>query len=438
MKAKITKRIVDALQAGEVVNDIEVKGFQAKGLKNGVSYYVRYRDGVDRRAPIRTVTIGQHGSPWTPDEARKRAIMIIGKVEDGANPAAVRAALRAAPTVEELAKRFRDEHAVAKRKKRTSDEYGRLLDKHVIPEIGKMKVQSVTRPDIAKLHHKLADTPYQANRVLAVCSKMFSLAEAWGLRPDGSNPCRHIEKFRETPRERILTAEELGALGKAMSDEEARLEKHDRLMKDASRLLDQRAATTDPRIRTDAAKAAKRLKEEARALRPLALPQAITLIRLMLLTGARLGEILTLKWEYFSADKSIAYLPDSKTDAKPLRFPPPAVEVLDSTVRINGNPYVIVGDTPGSHLVNPNNSWTMIRKAAGLDTLRQHDLRHGFASVGAGLGLGLPIIGKLLGHKNHATTQRYAHVASDPATQAAAVISEQIAKAVSRRQRQNA
>jgi integrase len=257
-----------------------------------------------------------------------------------------------------------------------------LLDKIILPALGKRKVADVTRVDVAKVHHANRAGPYQANRVLAVLSKMFTLAEQWGLRPDGSSPCRHVEKFAERKRERMLSAAELGQLGEALT------------AYDGS-------------------------------------PYVAAAIRLLVFTGGRLGEVLGLQWQWIDFDRGEARLPDSKTGAKTVHLPPPALAVLAELPRIEGNPHVIVGAVAGAALVNLEKPWRAIRKTAGLEDLRLHDLRHAFASVAAASGMGLPIIGKMLGHTQAATTNRYAHLASDPVKAAAATVAGQIAAAMS-------
>jgi hypothetical protein len=175
--------------AEAVLWDSELKGFGVRVQRGGAkSYILHYRVGTGRGAPLRKLTIGRHGSPWTPETAREGK-RLLSRIEDGADPAADKIARREAPTVAELAERFLIEHATAKRKGSTAAEYKRLLDKIILPALGKRKVAEVTRAEVAKLHHSQRAAPYQANRVLAVLSKMFNLAERWGLRPDGSNPC---------------------------------------------------------------------------------------------------------------------------------------------------------------------------------------------------------------------------------------------------------
>jgi integrase len=302
-------------------------------------------------------------------------------IENGADPAADKMARREAPTIAELGERFLAEHAEAKRKGSTAAEYKRLLDKIILPALGKRKVADITRPDVTKLHHANRAAPYQANRVLAVLSKMFNLAERWGFRLDGSNPCRHVEKFAEKKRERMLSQAELARLGDALATHRGS-------------------------------------------------PYAVAAVKLLVFTGARLGEVLGLKWEWIDFDRGEARLPDSKTGAKTLHLPPPALAILAELPRLNGNPYVIAGAKPGAALVNLEKPWRAIRNPAGLDNVRLHDLRHAFASVAASSGMGLPIIGKMLGHSQPATTARYAHLASDPVKAAAAAVAGKIAAAM--------
>jgi integrase len=387
MRGKITKRSIDALRpaadgAEAVLWDSELKGFGVRVQRGGTkSYLLHYRAGTGRGAPLRKLTIGRHGSPWTPEAARSEAKRLLGMIEGGADPAADKLARKQAPTIAVLSERFLAEHADAKRKGSTAAEYRRLLDRIILPTLGGRKVADVTRADINKLHHANRAAPYQANRTLAVLSKMFNLAEQWSFRPDGSNPCRHVEKFTERKRERMLSPAELARLGDALA------------AYDGS-------------------------------------PYPVAAIKLLVFTGARLGEVLGLRWDWIDLERGEASLPDSKSGAKILHLPPPAFAVLTELPRLDGNPHVIAGAKPGAALVNLEKPWLTIRAAAGLDNVRLHDLRHAFASVAASSGMGLPIIGKMLGHTQAATTHRYAHLASDPVKAAAAVVAGKIAAAM--------
>jgi integrase len=386
VRGKITIGSVKALVAAggkeAVLRDTALGGFEVRARVGGAKVYaVRYRFGSGRTAPMRRVTIGKHGSPWSPESARSEAKRLLALAAHGKDPAGAKAAAKTAPTVGELAERFLAEHVDTKRKERTADEYRRLLDKMILPALGKRKVADVTRQEVTKLHHAHRATPYQANRIFAVLGKMFNLAERWGVRPDGSNPCRHIEKFAERRRERMLSPEELARLGNVLA------------AYDGS-------------------------------------PYYGAAIKLLVFTGARLGEILGLQWQWIDFERGQARLPDSKTGAKTLHLPPPALAALAELPRVEGNPYVIVGGVQGAALVNLEKPWRAIRKAAGLDDVRLHDLRHSFASIAASGGMGLPIIGKMLGHTQAQTTQRYAHLANDPVKAAAATVADKIAAAM--------
>ncbi|MFH0810608.1 MAG: tyrosine-type recombinase/integrase [Pseudomonadota bacterium] len=389
--AKLTKRFMETLkpkEAGDVVVwDDALPGFGVRLKPSGVaSYIVQYRaKGVSRR-----LTIGRHGV-LTPEQARREAQKILVEIHEGGDPAQERQDSRHAPTVAELAERYLTEHCEPKNKPRSVSENRRFLEQFILPALGKYRVEAVTRADVAKLHHTMRGTPYQANHVRAVLSKMFSLAEKWGLRPDGSNPVRHVEKFKEYKRERYLSSEELARLGTMLAQEEQ---------------ADQKDAED---------------------------PSVILAIRLLVLTGCRLSEILTLKWEHVDFERRCLRLPDSKTGAKLVALSAAALRLLASAPRLAGNPHVVPGARQGAHLVNLNKAWRRIREKAGLPDVRVHDLRHSFASVGAAAGLGLPIIGALLGHKHAATTHRYAHLAADPLNEAADVIADRIEAAMTAR-----
>jgi integrase len=221
--------------------------------------------------------------------------------------------------------------------------------------------------------------------------------------PEGhGNPARGIKRYREQGLERFLTAEELNRLGEALRE----------------------AETTGLPWETNGA--LKHLAKEDNR-RTLVDPFAVAAVRLLILTGARLREILHAKWDQIDFGRGILYLADSKTGRKPLYLNAPALEVLASLPRLQDNPHIVPGSKQGQPRHDLKKPWAALTKAAGLEGLRLHDLRHSHASTGAGVGLSLPIIGKLLGHTQAATTQRYAHLANDPLRQA----SERIGAAIS-------
>jgi len=383
----ISKRSVDATKAAEkdsYLRDKDLKWFGLKVTPTGRKVYlIQYRVG-GRKGRTRRVTIGVHGV-LTADQARARAKQLLGEVAAGCDPAAALREERGTGRLGELLTRFLEEHAKGKLKPSTAGEYHRLARLHILPVLQHRLARDISRSDVVRMHTALAAKPYQANRVAALLSKFFNWCEREGHRPDGSNPCRHVEKFGEVKRERFLSFEELTRLGEALRAAE-----------------DQRTAS----------------------------PWTIAAIRLLALTGARLSEILTLKWEFVDFERATIRLPDSKTGDKTVYLNAPALTVLTELHRVVGNPFVIVGERKGARLVNLQKPWRRIRKAAGLDDLRLHDLRHSFASIGASGGMSLPMIGALLGHSQPQTTHRYAHLAADPLRAASETIAGQIAGAL--------
>ena len=377
-RKRITLSVVKHLKPNEIIWDTSPVGFGIRCQRNSKVYCLKYRFHGRQR----WLTIGKHGSPWTPETARSEARRLLGMVADGDDPAINRDAEKLALTLDAAAKRFIDEHVREKRKDGTASEYIRMFDKIILPVLGRHRVKDIVPADIIRFHSSLRATPYQANRCNAVLSKFFNWSEQQALRPQFSNPCRHVEKFKEEKRERMLSPEELGRLGAALINYEARS------------------------------------------------PFVVAAIKLLIFTGARLNEILTLKWDYVDMELGHARLPDSKTGPKTIHLPPPALAVLQDLDRVEGNEFVIIGQKAGTHLVNLNKPWRAIRSDADLDDVRLHDLRHAFASVAVSSGMGLPIIGKILGHSQIQTTARYAHLAVDPVKEAAGRVANTIAAAM--------
>ncbi len=377
---KLTKRVVDALKskASETVYwDDALSGFGVRVRPTGrKSYIVKCRC---RGRQIK-MTIGTHG-PMTVEQARTEARAIIAEAKAGQDPSAEYSRMRKSPTMKELGQRFLDEYVPTHCRPTTEREYRRSVELFINPQIGTRKAIEVERTDIARLHHGLRDKPYQANRTLGVLSKMFNLAEIWGLRPDGSNPCRHVKKYKEEKRGRFLSDEEYKRLGDALREAEAE-------------------------------------KTETKS--------AINAIWLLMLTGCRLNEIMTLKWAYVDLEAKELRLPDSKTGAKTVHLGAAAIDQLEKITNIDGNEFVIAGKKTGARLTDLQHPWRRIRESAKLADVRLHDLRHSFASRGLMVGEGLPMIGKLLGHSQVQTTARYAHLANEPIKSAADRIADGI------------
>ena len=384
MKVKITKRTVENVVPSDrdvFLWDTELRGFGCKVTPKGARIYVlQYWNG----GRSRRYTLGRHGEVLTPEEARREAQRIKGRVAGGDDPAADRTADRCAPTLAEFAERYLDDHATVKKKPVSVAADERNLRNHILPALGRLKLADISRVHVAKFHQGMRGKPGAANRCLALLSKMFNLAEKWGYRPDASNPTRHIEKYPERRIERYLSNAELARLGTVL-EEAVRAGDH---------------------------------------------PSVVAAIRLLIFTGCRRDEILKLKWEHVDFERRCLRLPDSKTGAKPVLLGAPALELLASLPRIEGNPYVLPGAVPGKHYVGLEKAWRRLRERAELSDVRLHDLRHSFASMGAGLGESLVLIGALLGHADMATTQRYAHLSDDPVRAAADRIAGHLAAAM--------
>ena len=394
---KISNRTVEGLSVEDkdaVFWDGELLGFGVRVYPSGAKVYVvqTRRNGRSQR-----VTVGRHGV-IPAARARRRAALVIARLKAGEEPFPPRAApaADARVTVAVLADRFLREYVAVRCKPWTIMTYRGALTRWILPALGRMPVGAVTHEHVAALHYRLRDIPYRANQVVAILNRMFSLAEVWGLRPGGAHPCRSIRKYREHHRERFLSDEEFRRLGRVLNDVEAESE-----------------AEAESGGRTGRGR---RLGASVAAA-----------LRLLMLTGCRRNEILTLKWEDVDLEAGELRLRDSKTGPRDVPLPAAAVSVLAALPRVPGNPWVIAGAKPGGHVSNLNDHWLRIRARAGLEDVRIHDLRHSFASRALALGESLPAIGRLLGHGQVATTARYAHLARDAVKASASRVADSIA-----------
>lgn len=405
---KLTKRRIDALKCNGTeftAWDNAVTGFGVRVRATGAkSYVVVYRAGSGRGSPVRRYTIASVGKV-TPDEARARAKAILGSVAHGKDPSGDRTTERGVPTVAKVADCFLSDHVKSKRKQSTAAHYRDILDRLVKPSLGTTKADKLTRMQVSKLHLSLCETPFQANRVLAVIGSMYAFAGRAGFVPEGTNPVRGIEKFKEARRERFLTKEELSRLGAAIREAES------------------------IGIACPVDVANENSKHTPKSARAKLNSHAAAALRLLLFTGCRLREILHLRWDYVDFDRGLLFLPDSKNGRKTVILNAPALEVLSGLKRVG--PYVVLGEDPERPRADLKRPWQIVSLHAGLKGVRLHDLRHTYASFGAGGGLGLPIIGRLLGHTQMATTARYAHLDNDPLRCASESIAGQIASALS-------
>lgn len=401
---RITKRLVDAIQPDKIVWDSDVSGFGVRRQRMAKVYVLKTRIA----GRVRWFSIGQHGSPWTPELARREAKRILGEIAAGRDPATSRDTDRAAGTVAELCDaylavaptRVLKKSGRPKKPSTLATDRGRI-ERHIKPLLGRLQVRSVTDQDVKRF---LADVAAgktaadvrtgprgraiveggegTATRTVGLLGGIFAFAVEKGLRPD--NPVRGVTRYRDRNAERYLSATELARLGQTLADAEREGEN----------------------------------------------PMAIAAVRLLIFTGARKSEILTTQWDHVDAERGYLRLPDSKTGAKLIPLGAPALDVLAKLPHLSGNPYILPGDKPGAFYKALPKAWARIRARAKLGDVRLHDLRHSFASVGAAAGDSLIVIGALLGHRDAKTTARYAHLGDDPIKSAANRIAGTIAAAM--------
>jgi len=384
--ARLTKRVVESTQPDPdrdvFLWDSLMPGFGVRIKPTGVaSYLVDYRNARGRK---RRVTIGKHGV-FTCEEAREHARSLLNEAALGGDPADDRDARRRPKTLADVWEIYLAQHLQLKRKPSTASTYEGHWRLYIRDELGDQPIDDIRPRDIQRLHASLPHIPVQANRMLATLSAVLNYAERLELRPQGSNPCRFIERYPEKRRERFMTTEELQRLGEVLAEAERSNSEH---------------------------------------------PSAILAVRLLALTGMRKGEVQQLRWQDVDPERGFAFLPDSKTGRKAVPLSQAALDLINEADRLEGNPYVCPGDRPGAHFVGLQKMWERVRSKAKLGSLRLHDLRHTFASHGAAIGLDLFHIGKVLGHSQTRTTQRYAHLASHPLQEAANRIGGSIAAAL--------
>ncbi|MDE0101371.1 MAG: tyrosine-type recombinase/integrase [Bryobacterales bacterium] len=376
----ISRRTVEALPVGDreaVFWDRELSGFGVRVYPSGSKVYVvQTRSG----GKSRRVTIGRHGL-LTAEQARRKAAGVIAGIKAGEEPGP--AASRAnGPTLAEVGERYLREHVAVRCKPTTAGAYRHALNRFLLPSFGSLPLAAISRDQVASLHYRLHKTPTMANQVVDTLSRLFVMAEAWGLAPAGGNPCRFVKKYQKRSCERFLSEQEFRRLGKVLSELEA-----------------------EGKVSAS----------------------GIAAFRLLMLTGCRRNEILTLRWEDVDLEGGELRLRDAKTGARWVALSPAATTVLAALQRLPDNPWVITGSRTGMRLANLNAQWVVVRKRAGLEDVRIHDLRHSFASRALALGEGLAMIGKLLGHRQVQTTARYAHLARESVKTSAARIAESIA-----------
>lgn len=418
---RITKRIVDQAEPrGKryTVFDEDVRGFGLRVTEKGAKSYVfEYRPGGGgRSANKKRLTIAKVGD-MTPDRARKIAEDHRILVKLGKDPMGEKDEWRKAMTVNQVADEFL-KFIKKERSPNTYNGYEGLLRLYVRPNIGSKKARDVTHADVERIRLSLEDRPATANSVLRVLSSMYNFA-ANNVRqwvPKRQNPTEDIERFPELERRVKINPDELARLGDAIRVGE----------------------TVGLPWKTDPTKASKHLPKNAEDRITLIDPFAAAALRLLMFTGARLREILRLQWKDVDLENNLIVVKMHKTarqsGEKEIVLNGPARQVLERLAENKIGVYVIASDSAGEEDEQPRHDlkrpWDAVRSHAGLDHLRIHDLRHIFAGVGAGSHMGLPVIGKLLGHANASSTERYAHLQRDPQQEASNKIAAMLALAL--------
>lgn len=388
MSRKLTKTQIDKVvpaKADYFLWDGELKGFGLKVSKGGRRTYIcKYRVGSGRTAPSRRMTIGAHGSPWTLEQARAEARKILGRAANGEDPAKEKQDVKKQITVSQLCDLYLQQGAGTKKASTLATDKGRI-ERHIKPLLGRKKVPAVTRADIKRFLQDVANGKTAkdektglrgraivkggqgtATRTVGLLGGIFSYALDCGM--IDSNPVRGVKRFKDKKGQRYLSQLELVALGKAL---------HDGLEQGLN-------------------------------------PQALAILKLLVFTGARKGEIETLRWSAVDFQTGYIRLEDSKTGQKAFPLNVGALEVLAAIPRLHGTDFVFPALRGDGHYEGTPKVWRKVRKMAELEDVRIHDLRHSFASMAVSGGASLPVIGALLGHVDSTTTQRYAHLHDDP------------------------
>jgi integrase len=343
-------------------------GFGIRVTPNGAKLFIAQARAGGRP---RRVSVGRFPD-MSVAKARRAAVEAVADLRAGRDPKAEKATRAKALaegqiTVAEFADEWLAQHVDKKLKPRTAADYRQIVEQWIKPAIGHLLISKVDKADVMALHESMGSTPRRANYVVRTIGALMTYAEDKKKRPPNDNPARKIKMFREGRRERFMSEQEIG-----------------------------RAA--------DAITRAERAKKIG--------PHAAAGLRLALFTGARSGEVTAIRWDHVYWDRKIVQLPDSKTnEPRTIHLSDAALEVLETVPRVGK--YVIAGAKQDEPFKNLSRSWIVARAYGGLGDVRLHDLRHSYASLAAGRGVSLQMIGKLLGHKVPATTLRYAHLRQD-------------------------
>ena len=379
MTQKLTKRFIESICSLKdkelLVWDSEVKGFGIRIFPTGRrTYFVQYRNSA---AKTRRQKIGQHGV-ITADQAREEAKIILGDVCKGSDPSALRKDKRAMPLFAEFSDEYLRAYAKGNKKEKTYKEEERILKSTPLKRFRDFPIDKITTKDLQQLHQEFFEKPYQANRIRSLLHTMFNLAIQWELL--SINPVTSIQKYREEKRSRWLNDEEVRNLWVVLDS-----------------YKNQNIAN---------------------------------IFRLLLLTGARRGEALKATWSEFDLKKGIWTKPSHNTKQAKMEHIPlssQAVDLLKEMKKLKGDSvFLFPGRVPNQPIKEIKNAWATIRRAAHIEDVHIHDLRHTYASHLVSSGLSLSIVGKLLGHTQASTTQRYAHLADEPLRKATAVFGDKL------------
>jgi integrase len=360
---RIVAKLIQPPVGSRIYFDSEVGGLGVRVTCAGAkSFILDYRNRTGRQ---RRITIGSTGD-WTVTAARLEARELRHQIDTGHDPLAERRAIREAPTVADLCQRFLTEHLRSKAAA-TQSNYAAAIKNVVLPRLGRLKVAEVAFEDISALHRAVSQTaPIQANRIVAQLSSMFSLAIRWKWRTD--NPVKGVELNHEEGRERYLRPDELSRLAAALDSSPDK--------------------------------------------------QAANAIALLLLTGSRVSEVLTMRWQDVDLEAAIWIKPSQHTKQKRTHRLPLSAPARELLARLRAasddTGYVFPGTGGTGRRRDIKAAWWRICERAGIENCRLHDLRHTHASLLVSAGFSLPVIGRLLGHTQPRTTARYAHLADDP------------------------
>lgn len=404
MAVKITKQVVDKAEitkADYFIWDDRLSGFGVKISKGGRKTFIcQYRIGSGRRAQTRRMTIGAFGAPWTADAARQEAKRLLGRVAHGEDPAKAKQDQKKQLTLTELCDLYLDQGVRTKKQSTIDTDKGRI-ERHIKPLLGRKKIDQVTKADVKRFMNDVASGKTAldvktkkfgraivrggegtATRTVGLLGGIFSFAIDAGLLEN--NPAHGVKRFKDKKGERFLNAKELKRLGDAL------------------------------------------VEAEEKGLNF----YGIQIIRLLILTGARKGEIEKLKWSEVDFDNGYLRLEDSKTGQKAFPLNAPALEVVSAIPRVKNTRFVFPAEIGPNHYQGTPKVWRKVRALAQLEDVRLHDLRHSFASVAVSGGASLPLVGALLGHADAATTQRYAHFHNDPVKAASEKVAGEIASVI--------